>query len=455
MKIHEWRWRYLLLFFDCFLVFGCYLCADMPSGLQAELQGQQNKNCTGVVPGNNTCCSDCLGLGPQRYNLLYAVFSWTFSFNFHGSCNVRFMHFCSVSNSRCARNELHVSFDAVWSYASWRWYGLCTGSSEPNPGILVQRSTCHDLWNCGFGNKNGERSDIPRAIVCGSCFLSAVFFCITEKYGLEKIDKESLPTIMSKKVRFRDVCQFPASFWFVGCMIMFFYSAYLPFIANGSKFIQDRFGYPKTVSSYMTGALYDVSVLGSPWMGIFSDYVGYRAVTGTVGILLSVGMFPALFYLDISPIIFTVGLGVANVIAVTSMWPAVTLTVPIETVGTATGLVTCMLGVGVGITNLVTGKILDYVGHLSPQEQLSRWRDFQFTLMANATVAAMFGIVLNITDKLKGSPLNHKKRGRSKSSNEMHPQTSTETESAPLLTDRQSSVNTYAAVSVNQITEDA
>lgn len=38
------------------------------------------------------------------------------------------------------------------------------------------------------------------AIVCGSCFLSAVFFCITEKYGLEKIDKESLPTIMSKKV---------------------------------------------------------------------------------------------------------------------------------------------------------------------------------------------------------------------------------------------------------------
>lgn len=35
-------------------------------------------NCTGASLLNGSCCEECLGLGPDRYNQLYAVFSWTY-----------------------------------------------------------------------------------------------------------------------------------------------------------------------------------------------------------------------------------------------------------------------------------------------------------------------------------------------------------------------------------------
>lgn len=38
----------------------------------------RQSNCTGASLLNGSCCEECLGLGPDRYNQLYAVFSWTY-----------------------------------------------------------------------------------------------------------------------------------------------------------------------------------------------------------------------------------------------------------------------------------------------------------------------------------------------------------------------------------------
>ncbi|XP_033740172.1 probable galactarate transporter [Pecten maximus] len=80
MKIHEWRWRYLILICDCLLALGCYYNLGVPSAVQADIQGSGVSNCTrdnSSVSANTTCCDECLGLGPQKYNLLFSVLSWT------------------------------------------------------------------------------------------------------------------------------------------------------------------------------------------------------------------------------------------------------------------------------------------------------------------------------------------------------------------------------------------
>lgn len=46
-------------------------------------------NCTGASLLNGSCCEECLGLGPDRYNQLYAVFSWTYVIAAPGCVNTR------------------------------------------------------------------------------------------------------------------------------------------------------------------------------------------------------------------------------------------------------------------------------------------------------------------------------------------------------------------------------
>lgn len=46
-------------------------------------------NCTGASLLNGSCCEECLGLGPDRYNQLYAVFSWTYVIVAPGCVNTR------------------------------------------------------------------------------------------------------------------------------------------------------------------------------------------------------------------------------------------------------------------------------------------------------------------------------------------------------------------------------
>lgn len=109
-------YRFVVLFFNCLLTFGSYFCFDIPSVLQDQFQGvshrkgeltdsllidslsviivnttkavhrfadwlpsiQQNLTCPNATVINGT--TDCvlgLGMSPQQYNLLYAIYAWT------------------------------------------------------------------------------------------------------------------------------------------------------------------------------------------------------------------------------------------------------------------------------------------------------------------------------------------------------------------------------------------
>lgn len=99
----------MVLFFNCLLTFGSYFCFDIPSVLQDQFQGVSlgkreltdnvlidplQRPSTGLLTGvllskqNLTCpnatvingTTDCvlgLGMSPQQYNLLYAIYAWT------------------------------------------------------------------------------------------------------------------------------------------------------------------------------------------------------------------------------------------------------------------------------------------------------------------------------------------------------------------------------------------
>ncbi|XP_046702929.1 LOW QUALITY PROTEIN: major facilitator superfamily domain-containing protein 1-like [Silurus meridionalis] len=69
-------YRFVVLFFNCMLTFGSYFCFDIPSVLQQQFQG--NLTCVNSTLVNETVeCVEGLGMTPQEYNLLYAIYAWT------------------------------------------------------------------------------------------------------------------------------------------------------------------------------------------------------------------------------------------------------------------------------------------------------------------------------------------------------------------------------------------
>lgn len=73
-------------------------------------------NCTGASLLNGSCCEECLGLGPDRYNQLYAVFSWTYVIAAPGCVNTRInvkLNFIYCSSFLASPLSLYLVFCAL------------------------------------------------------------------------------------------------------------------------------------------------------------------------------------------------------------------------------------------------------------------------------------------------------------------------------------------------------
>lgn len=73
-------------------------------------------NCTGASLLNGSCCEECLGLGPDRYNQLYAVFSWTYVIAAPSCVNTRInvkLNFIYCSSFLASPLSLYLVFCAL------------------------------------------------------------------------------------------------------------------------------------------------------------------------------------------------------------------------------------------------------------------------------------------------------------------------------------------------------
>ena len=68
-------------------------------------------------------------------------------------------------------------------------------------------------------------------------------------------------------------------------------------------------------SSYYAGAVYDVSMVLSPFLGGIIDYVGYRGFLCSACALLTIPVFGILAFTNVPPLVATLWLGVTYSIA--------------------------------------------------------------------------------------------------------------------------------------------
>uniref|UniRef100_A0A3Q2NQD5 Major facilitator superfamily domain-containing protein 1-like n=1 Tax=Fundulus heteroclitus TaxID=8078 RepID=A0A3Q2NQD5_FUNHE len=270
-------YRFMVLFFNCLLTFGSYFCFDIPSVLQDQFQG--NLTCPNATVINGTVeCVEGLGMSPQQYNLLYAIYAWT--------------------------NAVVVIL----------------------AGFLI--------------DKLGNRCE---------------FACILKKIsGVSNSFwfRGPFPPVCVQRVQ--DVKLLSLRYWLLVLTIMFFYNGIFPFIADASKFIQDKYAdYSQKEAAYVAGAVYDSSLVLSACVGILIDYVGLRGVFAVACAVCTLPVFGLLAFTFVPPLVSTIWLGVTYSFAAASMWPSIPLVVPQATLGTAMGLATSIQMVGIGVSNLI------------------------------------------------------------------------------------------------------
>ncbi|XP_069590495.1 lysosomal dipeptide transporter MFSD1-like isoform X1 [Ranitomeya imitator] len=433
-------YRFVVLFFNCLLTFGSYFCFDIPSVLQDQFQG--NLTCANGSSYGNSSCVEGLGMTPEQYNLLYAIYAWTnalvvilagFLIDKLGNRFGLFL-FSSLTVVGSSIFALGSHFKGSPYLLPLMLTGrLLFGSGNGSLTIVQNRITAFWFKGKELALAFGLTLSFSRlgsvlnffltrrfedhfgiqwtlwggTILCILGLLSAITVSILDKLGMKQLGLDGSIQEESKKVRVQDIRRLPLRYWLLVLTIMFFYNGVFPFVADASKFIQDKYdGYDQQTASYIAGAVYDSSLVLSAAVGILIDYVGMRGLLAVLCAVLTLPVFALLAFTFVPPLVSTLWLGVTYSFAAASMWPSIPLVVPQATLGTAMGLATSVQMIGIGISNLIVGRILGTKSSSEAKIPLWRWQQMMIFMLANTIACIFTSITLNIVDKKQGSILN-------------------------------------------------
>uniref|UniRef100_A0A8C5R290 Lysosomal dipeptide transporter MFSD1 n=1 Tax=Leptobrachium leishanense TaxID=445787 RepID=A0A8C5R290_9ANUR len=433
-------YRFLVLFFNCMVSFGSYFCFDIPSVLQDQFQG--NLTCHyRTFTNHSRACVEGLGMSPQEYNLLYAICAWTtavvvimagFLIDKLGNGFGLFLFsFLTVLGS--AIFALGSHFKGTPYLLPLMLTGrLLFGSGNGSLSILQNRVTAfwfkrkelalatsltisfsrlgsvlNFFFTLQFNSHYGIQWTLwGGTILCVLSFLGAIVVSVLDIVGVKQLGLDEAINKESKNVRVQDVRHLSLQFWLLNLNIMFFYTAVYCFVADASKFIQDKYdGYDQRTAGYITGAVYDCALVLAAAVGLLIDYIGMRGVLIFLCSVLTLPVFALLAFTYVPPLVSTLWLGVTYSFAAASMWPSIPLLVPHATLGTAMGLTLSAQMIGVGLTNLIVGTIL---GTKSSEAKIPLWRWQQMIILILVITMACVAtsIALNIVDKKQGGTLN-------------------------------------------------
>ncbi|XP_075891690.1 lysosomal dipeptide transporter MFSD1-like [Nelusetta ayraudi] len=433
-------YRFLVLLFNCLMSFGAYFCYDLPSALQAQFQG--NLTCPNATEVNGTMdCKLGLGLTPQQYNSLFAVYSWVSAvvvvlagffidkfgngwgaFLFSSLCVFGSLLFALGSHFKGTPYLLllmllgRVFFGAgngslivVQQRITAMWFkdkelslafGLTVGCSRLG-------SVMNFLITQSFEEQYGMQWTLWGGVVlCVFGLIISIIVAILDHIGMKKLGLADVIQKESNNMRIQDVKLLPLKYWLVALTIMFFYNTICPFIADASMFIQDKYNiFTPREASYIAGSTYDCAVFLMGPFGVFVDYVGLRGFLALSCAVLTLPMFGLLYFTYVHPLVSTLWLGVSYSCVAVCLWPCHALMVPQGTLGMSLGLTTSMFMFGNGVSNLIIGAVLGTTSSTA-KIPMWRWQRMLLFMLGNLICCIITTALLNLVDHRQGGVMN-------------------------------------------------
>jgi len=217
------------------------------------------------------------------------------------------------------------------------------------------------------------------------------FICIIVYFFLDLYASKNyaLPKEGSQdKIIFREIFQFPKSFWFITALCVTFYSAMFPFQTFAIKFFQEAHGTSREVGGNLSSILTLAAMIFTPLFGLLSDKIGKRSLLMMFGSLLIIPVYLMMAYkvgkpdimadsdfIHITISFFDIDaaiplylilpmamMGIAFSLVPAILWPSVAIIVDQSKLGTAYGLMTMIQNIGLFGFNLLIGFANDISG---------------------------------------------------------------------------------------------
>jgi len=217
------------------------------------------------------------------------------------------------------------------------------------------------------------------------------FLCVVIYFFLDLYTSKnySMPSEGSQdKIVFKEIFQFPKSFWYITALCVTFYSAMFPFQTFAIKFFQEAHGTSREVGGNLSSILTLAAMVFTPLFGLLSDKIGKRSLLMMFGSLVIIPVYLMMAYkvdlatplgisgfININVDFFDIHsaipaylmipmamMGIAFSLVPAVMWPSVALIVDNSKLGTGYGLMTMIQNIGLFGFNLLIGFANDISG---------------------------------------------------------------------------------------------
>ncbi len=157
--------------------------------------------------------------------------------------------------------------------------------------------------------------------------------------------------------------RFDAAYWYILALHVLYAAVFFPF---RQTYAVEYFQHVKHLTLQDAGlvnsGVFFAAIFATPLFGLLADRYGHRALMLVFGTLLLPVTLAVLALTDMSPWLSTVLMGISWSLVPAVIWPATTMILPRDRLGTGLGLITLIQALGIGASNLIAGDLADRAG---------------------------------------------------------------------------------------------
>ena len=379
--------RYIALMFMCFMGFGSYFAYDSPGALQEQTTRDMD-------------------ITTAQFALLYSMYSWPnvilcffggflidkvfgirwgaiiFSFiilvgqllvalgafvnAFWIMCLGRFIFGIGGESLAIAQNTYAVA------WFKNKELNLVFGIqlSITRVGSTVCFNVMVPLYEALSGWKLSDHTLLGMVmfVTAGTCLFS--FFCAVILGWMDKrADRilrrsEALSETPAETVRLTDMKDFSMSFWYLTIICVAYYCCIFPFVSLGTVFFKRKYSFEDTEANGVDSVIYTIAAVACPIFGYLIDTWGRNIMWCVISSIITLGAHAMLAFSFITPWVPMCIMGFGYSILACALWPMVAFVIPEHQLGTAYGIMQAAQNLGLVITPIIAGWLVDYKGYI-------------------------------------------------------------------------------------------
>jgi MFS family permease len=243
------------------------------------------------------------------------------------------------------RNGIALATGLFLSLARVGSYSLDTSTAWARP--LYERGWQPPLW-LGAG-----------LTLAG--LLAAVIYFWLDRHHRPRTTAEDRPA--EQAVDWRHLYSFDRSYWYILGLHVLFAAVFFPFRTTYAiEYFQHAKGLTLQQASFANSWVFFAAVFATPLFGLLADRLGHRALMLAFGTLLLALTFVVLGVTSLGLWVSTVMMGISWSLVPAVIWPATTLIVDPQRLGTALGLITSIQALAMAVSNYAAGWLADKAG---------------------------------------------------------------------------------------------